>query len=73
MRFEGTQTIATTREQVWAFIMAPDKVGHCAPGFQKVEITDNEHFKAFVGVGVVHEPIAASDSRRDRAPSARPG
>jgi carbon monoxide dehydrogenase subunit G len=52
VHFEGTQTIAATRELVWAFIMSPDKVGHCAPGFQKVEITDNQHFKAFVGVGI---------------------
>ena len=52
MHFEGTQTIAATRETVWAFIMAPDKVGPCAPGFQRVEITDAQHFKAYVGVGI---------------------
>jgi len=52
MRFEGAQTIQATREQVWAFIMAPDKVGPCAPGFKRVEITDARHFKAYVGVGI---------------------
>lgn len=52
MHFEGTQTIQATREQVWAFIMAPDKVGPCAPGFKRVEVTDAQHFKAFIGVGI---------------------
>jgi carbon monoxide dehydrogenase subunit G len=52
VRFEGTQTIQATREQVWAFIMDPNKVGPCAPGFQRAEITDAEHFKAYVAVGI---------------------
>jgi uncharacterized protein len=52
MRFEGTQTIQAAREEVWAFIMAPEKVGPCAPGFKRVEIADAHHFKAYVGVGI---------------------
>lgn len=52
MKFEGTQTIGAPRETVWAFLMDPQKVGPCMPGFQSVEVIDAQTFKAKVGVGI---------------------
>lgn len=52
MDFAGTQTIAAPVASVWAFLMDPNQVGPCMPGFQAVEVTDDRHFKARVGVGV---------------------
>src|SRR5438105_1054693 len=52
MEFSGTQTIAAPIEDVWAFLMDVNKVASCAPGFQSLEVLDNEHWKAVVAVGV---------------------
>jgi len=52
MEFSGTQTIATPIKDVWAFLMDVNKVASCAPGFQSLEVMENEHWKAVVAVGV---------------------
>jgi carbon monoxide dehydrogenase subunit G len=52
MRFEGTQPINAPIEKVWAFVMDPDKVAGCAPGFVSMEKLGPDHFKPTLGVGV---------------------
>ena len=52
MEFSGTQTIAAPIEKVWAFLMDVNNVASCAPGFQSLEVLEEEHWKAVVAVGV---------------------
>src|SRR6266487_1596111 len=52
MEFSGTQTIAAPIEKVWAFLMDVNKVAACAPGFQSLEVLEEEHWKAVIAVGV---------------------
>jgi carbon monoxide dehydrogenase subunit G len=52
MDFTGTQTIAAPIETVWAFLMDVNKVASCAPGFQSLEVTGDEQWRAVVAVGV---------------------
>jgi carbon monoxide dehydrogenase subunit G len=52
MHFEGQQTVQAPREVVWAYLLDPNKVAECAPGFQGMEILAPDHFKPKVGVGI---------------------
>jgi carbon monoxide dehydrogenase subunit G len=52
MEFSGSQTIAASREKVWAFLLDVNNVAGCAPGFQSMEETGPEEWKAVVSVGV---------------------
>lgn len=52
MHFEGKQSIKTPIEKVWAFVLDPNKVAECAPGFKSMEILGPDHFKPTLGVGI---------------------
>ena len=52
MEFSGIQTVAAPIEKVWAFLMDVTNVAACAPGFQSLEVLEDEHWKAVVAVGV---------------------
>jgi len=52
MEFSGTQTITAPIVKVWAFLMDVNNVASCAPGFQSLEVLEEEHWKAVVAVGV---------------------
>jgi carbon monoxide dehydrogenase subunit G len=52
MEFSGAQTVAAPIEKVWAFLMDVNNVASCAPGFQSLEVLEDEHWKAVVAVGV---------------------
>ncbi len=52
MEFSGSQTIAASREKVWTFLLDVNNVASCAPGFQSIEETGTEQWKAVVSVGV---------------------
>ena len=50
--FEGEVLINATREQVWAFLMDPYKVGQCMPGVESIEVVDGERkFHAVISIG----------------------
>ena len=52
MRFSDTTSIRAPREQVWAFLIDPRKVGACGPGVESIEVVDETHFKARAKVGI---------------------
>ncbi len=55
MKFEGRAEIKAPREDVYAFLTDPTRVGSCGPGVESVEMVDDTHFtaKAKVGVGFI--------------------
>ena len=52
MHFEGTVEIAAPRDQVWAYVTDPNRVGACGPGVESIELIDAAHFKARAKVGI---------------------
>jgi len=52
MEFSGSQTIAVSNAEVWAFLLDVNNVAGCAPGFQSLEELEAEHWKAVVAVAV---------------------
>jgi uncharacterized protein len=52
MHFEGTQQIKASQRAVFAFLVDPNKVASCAPGFISMEILAPDHFKPTIGIGV---------------------
>ncbi|MEA2622487.1 MAG: uncharacterized protein QOH61_1397 [Chloroflexota bacterium] len=52
MHFAGTARIRAPRDEVWAFVIDPQKVAACGPGVESVEVIDATHFKAIAKVGV---------------------
>jgi carbon monoxide dehydrogenase subunit G len=52
LHFEGTQQIKASQEKVWQFVLDPNKVAECAPGFKSMEILADDHFKPTIAVGI---------------------
>lgn len=52
MHFTGTQDIKAPKERVFAFVIDPNKVAECAPGFKSMDILADDHFKPTLGVGI---------------------
>ncbi len=52
MHFEGSQQIKAPRQAVWQFVLDPNKVAECAPGFKSMEILAPDHFKPTLAVGI---------------------
>ncbi len=52
MDFSGTQIIAAPLEHVWSYLEDVHKIARCAPGFQRLEDVEPEHWKAVVAVGI---------------------
>lgn len=52
MHFTGTQQIKAPVAKVWQFVLDPNKVAECAPGFKTMEILGPDHFKPTLAVGI---------------------
>lgn len=52
MHFEGTQQIKSSQRAIFEFLVDPNKVASCAPGFISMEILAPDHFKPTIGIGV---------------------
>jgi carbon monoxide dehydrogenase subunit G len=52
MHFEGSQQIKAPLATVWQFVLDPNKVAECAPGFKSMEILGPDHFKPTLAVGI---------------------
>ncbi len=44
--------MAAPIDKVWAFLLDVNNVASCAPGFQSMEVLEDEHWKAVVSVGI---------------------
>jgi carbon monoxide dehydrogenase subunit G len=52
VHFTGTLEIKAPKERVFAFVLDPNKVAECAPGFKSMEILGSDHFKPTLAVGI---------------------
>ncbi|HZC04573.1 MAG TPA: carbon monoxide dehydrogenase subunit G [Ktedonobacterales bacterium] len=52
MHFTGSQQIKAPAAKVWQFVLDPNKVAECAPGFKTMEILGPDHFKPTLSVGI---------------------
>jgi len=52
LNYDGKEVINKNTDTVWEFIKNPEKVAHCLPDVQKVDIHDENRFDAVVKVGV---------------------
>ena len=52
LQYSGEEKIPLAFDAVWAFVAAPEKVGHCFPDVVDVTVQDPTHFEAVVKVGV---------------------
>lgn len=52
MHFEGSQQIKAPAQRVWQFVLDPNKVAECAPGFKSMEILGPDHFKPTLAIGI---------------------
>jgi uncharacterized protein len=52
MEFSGSQTVAAPITKVWAFLLDVNNVAGCAPGFQSLEVLEDERWRAVVTVGI---------------------
>ncbi len=52
MHFDGSQQIKASKEAVFSFLLDPNKVAGCAPGFISMDILAPDHFKPTLGIGV---------------------
>jgi carbon monoxide dehydrogenase subunit G len=41
MQFSGEEVIKAPRQDVWNFLLDPEKATQCAPGLQSVEVIDD--------------------------------
>ena len=52
LNYDGQETINADYDTVWAFINDPEKVAHCLPDVQKIDVKDDKNFDAHVKVGI---------------------
>ena len=52
MHLEGTYVLATTRDKLWHFISDPEKIAHCLPDLQTLQVKDSKSFSVTVKVGI---------------------
>src|SRR5690349_24967397 len=52
MHFEGSEQIKASKEAAVRFLLDPNNVAGCAPGFISMDILAPDHFKPTLGVGV---------------------
>lgn len=63
MKLEGTVNINAPQEEVWKFLIDPDKVAHCVPGLKSLEVViPDKQFDvvASIGLGAVNATFNAS-------------
>lgn len=73
MQFSGSVEIAAPRDKVWEFVSDPMQIGQCGPGVEKVEIVDDNHFRATarVGVGPINARFTGDAEFIERVPPER--
>jgi carbon monoxide dehydrogenase subunit G len=54
MEFDGEFSVATGPAETWEFMLDPEQVGSCIPNCQSIEVIDDTHYTAEIGVSVSH-------------------
>lgn len=52
MRFAGTRTFRAAPEEIWAYLMTPERLRRCLPGCERFEPTGPDVFGATLRLGV---------------------
>jgi carbon monoxide dehydrogenase subunit G len=52
VHLEGTYLLKAPRGQVWSFVTDPEKIAHCLPDLQTLEVKDSKTFSVTVKVGI---------------------
>jgi uncharacterized protein len=52
VKVAGTYTIAAPREQVWRFLIDPERLAHCIPGAGKLEQIGENEYAGEINVGL---------------------
>lgn len=52
MEFEGEFAVTSSPAETWAFMLDPERLASCIPNCQDVEVIDETHYTATVGVEV---------------------
>lgn len=52
MHFEGNLDIKAPMQKVFQFVLDPNKVAECAPGFKSMDILAPDHFKPTLAIGI---------------------
>lgn len=52
MEFEGEFSVAASPEETWEFLLDPEKLSGCVPNCQDVEVIDDTHYTAEIGISV---------------------
>jgi carbon monoxide dehydrogenase subunit G len=52
MKVAGTYTIGAPREQVWRFLIDPERLAHCIPGAGKLEKIGENEYSGEINVGL---------------------
>ncbi len=52
LNYRGQEKINADYDRVWSFINNPEKVAHCLPDLQQLDVKDDKNFDAFVRVGI---------------------
>lgn len=54
MEFEGEFSVASSPSETWAFMLDPEQVGSCIPNCQNIDVIDETHYTAEIGISVSH-------------------
>ena len=52
MHFTGTRDVKAPKDRVFQYVLDPNKVAACAPGFKSMEVLADDHFKPTLAVGI---------------------
>lgn len=52
MEFEGEFSVTSSPSETWDFLLDPDDLGSCIPNCQSVEVIDDTHYTAEIGISV---------------------
>jgi carbon monoxide dehydrogenase subunit G len=54
MDFEGEFSVASSPTETWELLNDPERVGTCIPNCQSIEVVDDTHYTAEIGISVSH-------------------
>lgn len=57
MEFEGEFSVATSPSETWEFLLDPENIGTVIPNCQSIEVIDETHYTAEIGISVSHVSV----------------